>query len=63
MDPRKCQTSTASPAEPGELPFWFRVRYIETLNGNAAVEAAGDLRHGAAILGTNPTIGRQTHLL
>jgi len=23
MDPRKCQTSTASPAEPGELPGWL----------------------------------------
>jgi hypothetical protein len=24
MDPRNCQTATASPAKPGELPFWFR---------------------------------------
>jgi len=23
MDPRKCQTTTASPAEPGELPIWL----------------------------------------
>jgi hypothetical protein len=23
MDPRKCQTTAASPAEPGELPFWL----------------------------------------
>jgi len=23
MDPRKCQTPTASPAEPGELPIWL----------------------------------------
>jgi hypothetical protein len=23
MDPRKCQTATASPAEPGELPIWL----------------------------------------
>jgi len=23
MDPRTCQTMTASPAEPGELPGWF----------------------------------------
>jgi len=25
MDDRlKCQTAAATPAEPGELPFWFR---------------------------------------
>jgi len=24
MDFRKCQTSTATPAEPGDLPYWFR---------------------------------------
>ena len=24
IDPRICQTFAASPAEPGELPFWFR---------------------------------------
>jgi hypothetical protein len=23
IDPRTCQTFAASPAEPGELPFWF----------------------------------------
>jgi len=23
MDFRKCQTSTATPAEPGDLPYWF----------------------------------------
>src|SRR5690554_4396786 len=23
MDSRNCQTATASPAEPGELPFWL----------------------------------------
>jgi hypothetical protein len=26
VDPRICQTFAASPAEPGELPFWFRLR-------------------------------------
>jgi hypothetical protein len=25
FDFRKCQTVAASPAEPGELPFWFRL--------------------------------------
>ena len=24
IDSRKCQTSTATPAEPGDLPYWFR---------------------------------------
>src|SRR5208282_6940144 len=29
-DRLKCQTATATPAEPGELPFWF-----SPLNGNS----------------------------
>ena len=27
VDPRICQTFAASPAEPGELPLWFRCTY------------------------------------
>jgi hypothetical protein len=33
VDPRICQTFAASPAEPGELPFWFR-RKIEGRDGS-----------------------------
>jgi hypothetical protein len=28
VDPWICQTFAASPAEPGELPFWFRVENL-----------------------------------
>lgn len=30
MDSRKCQTATATPAEPGDLPLWFRLRDFST---------------------------------
>jgi hypothetical protein len=30
-DRRICQTFAASPAEPGELPFWFRANPAETV--------------------------------
>src|SRR6516164_8814151 len=33
----KCQTFAASPAEPGELPLWFRMRLAE---GRTELEAA-----------------------
>jgi hypothetical protein len=31
MDPRKCQTATASPAEPGELPIWLEDALIPVI--------------------------------
>lgn len=31
MDSRKCQTSTATPAQPGDFPLWFNQLTTQTL--------------------------------
>ena len=54
MDFLKCQTSAASPAEPGELPFWFSAdaattaQYIRTLEDWCCVERREGYLHIAA---------------
>ena len=47
MDSLKCQTSTASPAKPGELSYWFR-----NAGGRASNDAIRSLVISYKLLGT-----------
>ena len=60
-DSRKCQTSTATPAKPGDLPFWFRVaRLLLTPMGRGRQPKSATRRAGhglaAAVLANRQPI-------